>query len=293
MVGISRAYFGVLTLIRNVKNGSNMVARKGEAPLPKVNPRTGRTRLIAANWKMNLNHLEAIQVVQKLHFKLRTSDYEYCEISIHPPFVDIRSLQLLIDSDRMNFSLGAQNCYFEAKGAFTGEVSTQMLSKLGVRNVIVGHSERRSIFQEDDGLIAKKVKAVFDSQMIPILCVGETADERSGGLSADVLSRQVSTAIKAVTPEVLSNLVIAYEPVWAIGSGTPASVKDASDGADLIRGTIESIKSKEVAQAVRILYGGSVTSANSRDFLESPSLDGLLVGGASLDPDDFAALIEA
>ncbi len=270
-----------------------MVARKGEAPLPKVNPRTGRTRLIAANWKMNLNHLEAIQVVQKLHFKLRTSDYEYCEISIHPPFVDIRSLQLLIDSDRMNFSLGAQNCYFEAKGAFTGEVSTQMLSKLGVRNVIVGHSERRSIFQEDDGLIAKKVKAVFDSQMIPILCVGETADERSGGLSADVLSRQVSTAIKAVTPEVLSNLVIAYEPVWAIGSGTPASVKDASDGADLIRGTIESIKSKEVAQAVRILYGGSVTSANSRDFLESPSLDGLLVGGASLDPDDFAALIEA
>ncbi len=270
-----------------------MVTKKGEALLPKVNARTGRTRLIAANWKMNLNHLEAIQVVQKLHFKLRASDYEYCEISIHPPFVDLRSLQLLIDSDRMNFSLGAQNCYFEAKGAFTGEVSAQMLAKLGVRNVIVGHSERRSIFKEDDELIAKKVKAVFDSQMIPILCVGETADERGNGQSAEVLSRQVSAAIRSVSPDVLGNLVVAYEPVWAIGSGTPASVQDASEGGDIIRGVIESIKSKEVSQAVRILYGGSVTSANSRDFLESSSLDGLLVGGASLDPDDFAALIEA
>lgn len=242
---------------------------------------------------MNMNHLEAIQAVQKLHYLLRPADYGFAEICVIAPFVDLRSLQLLIDSDSMGFSLGAQNCYFESKGAFTGEISAPMLAKLGVRYVLVGHSERRTIFGEDDSIVAKKLKAVFESQMIPILCVGETEQEKQAGRSSEVLTRQVQIAIEAVPDELLKRIVIAYEPVWAIGTGLAATDVDASWGASHIRSVIRSLRSAAVSDSAHILYGGSVNAGNARSLIDSESVDGLLVGGASLDPEEFARIVQS
>jgi len=269
-----------------------MVKEKHDMEL-RPNPRTGRYRLISANWKMNFNHLEAIQATQKLSFVLRPADYSYTEISIHPPFTDLRPLQLLIDSDRMRFSLGAQNCHFEPHGAFTGEVSAPMLSRLNVTYVIVGHSERRQYFFETDDIVRAKVEAVFHSQMTPIICVGETFDERQQGETERKLQTQVDSAVSFLSPELAERCVVAYEPVWAIGRGASANPDDAQQGAATIRSVFESRWGKAVASKVRIQYGGSVNPANAADFMQLDDVDGLLVGTAALDPESFARIIQA
>lgn len=270
-----------------------MLAKEKQSMELRPNPKSGRYRLISANWKMNLNHLEAIQAVQKLFFLLKPQDYSYCEISIHPPFTDLRPLQLLIDSDKMRFSLGAQNCHFEPAGAFTGEISAQMLSRLNVAYVIVGHSERREYFAESDEMVRAKVEAVFRSQMTPIICVGETYREREEGRTASKIRSQVEAAVSFLPEELASRCVVAYEPIWAIGRGIGADPKDAQEGAAVIRSTFTEIWSIDVANKVRIQYGGSVNSTNARDFMEQSDIDGLLVGSAALDPDSFARIIQA
>lgn len=257
------------------------------------NPRTGRYRLISANWKMNLNHLEAIHTVQKLNFILKPADYSYTEISIHPPFTDLRPLQLLIDADQMRFSLGAQNCHFEPSGAFTGEISAPMLAKLNVTYVLVGHSERRQLFSETDEIVRAKVEAVFRSQMTPILCVGETYEERQQGETEEVIRSQVHKAVSFLSPELAERCVVAYEPVWAIGRGVSAKVEDAQQGALTIRSVFEALWGIDVANRVRVQYGGSVNPTNAGDFMNLDEVDGLLVGSAALDPESFARIIQA
>lgn len=268
-----------------------MSAKKGYELRP--NPKTGRYRLISANWKMNLNHLEAIQLVQKLYFGLRDVDYSFSEISIHPPATALRPIQLLIESDKMRFSLGAQNCFYETAGAYTGEVSASMLAKLNVKYVIVGHSERRMIFGDTDEIVAKKVHAVFGQAMTPILCVGESSEERETGQTDEVLTRQVRIALEDLTGEIASKVVIAYEPIWAIGTGQVATADDASSGAQLIREEVARLWGSSVSNNVRIQYGGSVTPSTSAELLDAEGVDGLLVGGASLDAEAFARIIRA
>lgn len=269
-----------------------MVKEKQSMEL-RPNPKSGRYRLISANWKMNLNHLEAIQAVQKLYFLLRPADYSYAELSIHPPFTDLRPLQLLIDSDKMRLSLGAQNCHFEPSGAYTGEVSAPMLSKLNVVYVIVGHSERRQYFFETDEVVRAKVEAVFRSQMTPIICVGESEDERRLGETESKLKTQVESAVSFLSAELAQRCVVAYEPIWAIGGSRSAEPEDAQEGAKYIRSVFRSLWGEDVALKVRIQYGGSVNPTNASSFLAQDDIDGLLVGSASLDPETFARIIQA
>jgi triosephosphate isomerase (TIM) len=251
-----------------------------------------RRPIIAANWKMFKTHLEAIQAVQKLSYLVDRADGERVEIVICPPFTALRTVQTLIESDRLSFEIGAQNVYPEDKGAFTGEVSPLMLVALKVAFVIVGHSERRQLFGEDDGFVNKKVKAVFAHGMTPIVCVGETLEEREAGGTESKVQQQVERAFNGVAPEDAASAVIAYEPIWAIGTGRNAEPSDAGYVMQLIRGTIGETYGDTVAQSVRIQYGGSVKPGNIRDFMAHPEIDGALVGGASLDPEDFALIVK-
>jgi triosephosphate isomerase (TIM) len=251
-----------------------------------------RKPLISGNWKMNLNHFEAIQVVQKLEYLLTKEDYEAVEVSVHPPFTDLRSVQTLIEADKLELVLGAQNCHWEDKGAFTGEISPAFLGKLNVTYVIVGHSERRELFGETDETVNRKLHAVFAHGMTPILCVGETLEEReAGGTEAKVLG-QVHADLQGLTPEQVATLVIAYEPIWAIGTGRTATADDAQAVCRAVRGAVYEIAGAEVATRTRIQYGGSVKSSNAAELMAMPDIDGALVGGASLDPDEFARLVQ-
>lgn len=252
---------------------------------------TDRTPLIVGNWKMNANHLESIQMVQKLSYRLEGEDYERVEIVVAPPFTSLRSIQLVLEQDHIPVLLGAQNAHWAESGAYTGEVSPGMLAKLGVRHVIVGHSERREHFGETDEMVNKKAKAVIGADMAAIVCVGETLDEREAGQAEDVVSSQLQGALRGISLEDGSVLSIAYEPVWAIGSGRTALPDDAGLIAGLIRRQLVDRLNSEVAQQVRILYGGSVNPANIKDFMAKTDIDGALVGGASLDPDKFAAIV--
>ena len=252
---------------------------------------TNRTPLIVGNWKMNANHLESIQMVQKLSYRLEGEDYERVEVVVAPPFTSLRSIQLVLEQDRIPVLLGAQNAHWAESGAYTGEVSPGMLAKLGVRHVIVGHSERREHFGETDEMVNKKAKAVIDSGMAAIVCVGETLDEREAGQAEDVVSSQLQGALRGISLEDGSALSIAYEPVWAIGSGRTALPDDAGLIAGLIRRQLVDQLDSEVAQQVRVLYGGSVNPGNVKDFMAKTDIDGALVGGASLDPDEFAAIV--
>jgi triosephosphate isomerase len=251
-----------------------------------------RRPIIAANWKMHKTHLEAIQAVQKLSYLVDGNDAERVEIVICPPFTSLRSVQTLIEADRLSFELGAQNVYPEDRGAFTGEVSPPMLTALKVGFVIVGHSERRQLFGEDDGLVNKKVKAVLTHGMTPIVCVGETLEERDAGGTESKVQQQVKRAFDGVAPEDAATAVIAYEPIWAIGTGRNAEPSDAGYVMGLIRGTIGEAYGDTVAESVRIQYGGSVKPGNIRDFMAHPEIDGALVGGASLDPEDLALIVK-
>jgi triosephosphate isomerase (TIM) len=251
-----------------------------------------RMPLISGNWKMHHNHFEAIQTVQKLSYLLTKEDYLSVEVSVHPPFTDIRSVQTVIESDDIPMALGAQHCHWEEKGAYTGEVSPHFLAKLNVQYVIVGHSERREIFGETDEMVSKKVTAIQNLGMKPIVCVGETLEEREAGQTNDKVLGQLMSVLEGRTAEHVKEMVIAYEPIWAIGTGRTATSQDAQDVCAAIRQKIAEAVGKEAAQAVRIQYGGSVKGANAQELMAMPDIDGALVGGASLLPDDFAQIVQ-
>ncbi|MFN8015012.1 MAG: triose-phosphate isomerase [Acidimicrobiia bacterium] len=249
-----------------------------------------RKPIIVGNWKMNLNHLEAIALVQKLSYRLEKEVFDNCEVVVCPPFTSLRSVQTTIDSDKMQISLGAQNVNENEKGAYTGEVSSAMLTKLNVSYVIVGHSERRAFAGETDEQIALKVKAIRKNNMTPILCVGETKEQREAGQSIEVVESQVRNGLASIAKTEIENCIIAYEPVWAIGAGTPATIEQANEIIFHIRSVIDSMKSG-VSDVTRVIYGASVDPGNSKLFLSQDGIDGLLVGGASLDADDFSRLV--
>lgn len=253
---------------------------------------TERIPIISGNWKMNHNHFEAIQSVQKLAYLLQKDDLDSVEVTIHPPFTDMRSMQTLIDADHMRFKLGAQNCHTDDKGAFTGEVSPAFLAKLGVQYVIVGHSERRELFGETDEFVARKVAAVQKHGMNPILCVGETLAEREAGLTLDKVRNQVGVALAKRTSDQVKSMVIAYEPLWAIGTGKNALPADAQEVIAAIRATVATLVSGPAAAAIRLQYGGSVKAGTIIDIMRQPDIDGVLVGGASLDPTEFARIVQ-
>jgi triosephosphate isomerase len=251
-----------------------------------------RRPIIAANWKMHKTHLEAIRDVQKLSYLLDRDDAARVDVVICPPFTALRSIQTLIESDRLPYGLGAQNVNPNEKGAFTGEISAGMLAALKVRYVIVGHSERRELFDETDEDVGRKARAVLAAGMVPILCVGETLEERDAGRTEDKVRAQIRAALARVDPTRAAELVIAYEPIWAIGTGRNAEPADAGQVIGIIRGTLADLFSKEVADSVRVQYGGSVKPGNIRDFMAHPEVDGALVGGASLDPEEFALIVK-
>ena len=251
-----------------------------------------RTPLISGNWKMNLNHFEAIQTVQKLHYLIPKGVLDDVEVSIHPPFTDIRSIQTLIESEDLDFSLGAQHCYFEDSGAFTGEVSPAFLAKLNTQYVICGHSERREVFGETDEMVNAKVLAIIKYGMTPIMCCGETLEEREAGATESKVLGQIEAGLAGVTNEQIASMVIAYEPIWAIGTGKTATADDAQQVCAAIRVKAREMTDAATADAVRIQYGGSVKGGNAPELMSRPDIDGALVGGASLDPDEFARIVQ-
>ena len=250
-----------------------------------------RKPLMAGNWKMHHNHFEAIQVVQKLAYRLERDDYERCEVVVCPTLLCLRSVQTVIESDRMTIGLGAQNCYHEDKGAFTGEVSAPMLAKMNVQYVIVGHSERREIFAETDDMVAKKTRAVLAAGMTPIVCCGETDDEREAGSTDAKVTGQINAAFAGIKADDVGQCVVAYEPIWAIGTGKVATSEEANATIKVIRATLRELVGP-VADQIRILYGGSVKPGNIAELMAMPEIDGALVGGASLDPDEFARIVQ-
>jgi len=253
---------------------------------------TERRPIVAANWKMHKTHLEAIQAVQKLSYLLDKEDAEKVEVVICPAFTSLRSVETLLDSDKLPYGLGAQNVHPEEKGAFTGEISPLMLAALRVSYVIVGHSERRQLFGEDDQIVNKKVRAVFKHGMTPIVCVGETLEEREADGTESKVTGQVRRAFSDVDPEQAKTAVVAYEPIWAIGTGRNAEPNDAGRVVEMIRATLADRYDDEVAQAVRVQYGGSVKPGNIREFMAHPEIDGALVGGAGLDPEELALIVK-
>ncbi|MGA1361322.1 MAG: triose-phosphate isomerase [Ilumatobacteraceae bacterium] len=255
-------------------------------------PAEQRKPLISGNWKMNLNHYEAIHLVQKLSYLVGPDDFEAVDVSLHPPFTDLRSVQTLLDADKLKFSLGAQTCHPEEKGAFTGEVSAAFLAKLNVQYVIVGHSERREIFGETDDDVRARVGAVLRNGMTPIVCVGETLAEREEGRTLDKVTGQVRAALEGCSPAQVEGLVIAYEPIWAIGTGRTATAGDAQEVCAAVRATVSATTGPEAAASVRVQYGGSVKAGAIKELMAQPDIDGALVGGASLEPEEFSRIIQ-
>jgi triosephosphate isomerase (TIM) len=249
-----------------------------------------RKPLISGNWKMNHTHLDAIAVVQKLAYSLNLADYERAEVSVHPAFTALRTVQTMLDADSIPIALGAQNVHPADSGAFTGEVSPLMLAKLNVRYVIVGHSERRQLFGETDALVNEKLLAVLRHHMTPIVCVGETLAEREAGTTESKVIGQLGADFGGVSPAAAANVVIAYEPIWAIGTGRTASAADAQAVCKAIRSWLATHYSADLAAQVRVQYGGSVTPANVGELMAQADIDGALVGGASLDAERFAQI---
>ena len=249
-----------------------------------------RRPLMAGNWKMNLNHLEAIALVQKLAFSLNKDQLTAVETVVLPPFVDLRSVQTLIDGEKLLLGYGAQDLSPHAAGAYTGEVSGAMLAKLGCQYVVVGHSERRAYHHEDDALVNAKVKAALANGLTPILCVGEGLEIREEGRQVPYCTGQLDAALQGLDAEQVAKVVIAYEPVWAIGTGKTATPENAQEVCGALRNRLSESFGGDLAQRVRILYGGSVKAANIAAIMAQPDVDGGLIGGASLDADEFAAI---
>ncbi|OZF02123.1 triose-phosphate isomerase [Rhodococcus sp. 15-2388-1-1a] len=249
-----------------------------------------RKPLIAGNWKMNLNHLEAISLVQKIAFSLPEKYFDKVDVTVIPPFTDIRSVQTLVEGDKLLLTYGAQDVSSEDKGAFTGEISGSMLAKLGCTFVVVGHSERRTLHSEDDAVVLAKTKAALKNGLTPIVCIGEGLNIREAGEQVAYNVTQLRGSLSGLSAEDISKIVIAYEPVWAIGTGRVASASDAQEVCGAIREELKSLSSDEVAAGVRVLYGGSVNAKNVGEIVGQPDVDGALVGGASLKADEFATL---
>ncbi|MGY1821702.1 triose-phosphate isomerase [Geodermatophilus sp. SYSU D00079] len=252
--------------------------------------REGRRPLIAGNWKMHMTHLEAIGLVQKLAFSLKEPELEAAEVVVLPPFTALRSVQTLVTGDKLEVGYGAQDLSVHDSGAYTGEVSGAMLAALACRYVVVGHSERRALHGEDDAVVASKVQAALRHGLVPILCVGEGLAVRQAGTHVAHCTAQLDAALEDVTDEQVRTLVIAYEPVWAIGTGEVATPEDAQEVCAALRSRLAERFGPETAAVVRILYGGSVKAANTAGILAGPDVDGALVGGASLDADEFVQI---
>ncbi len=251
---------------------------------------TERQPFIAGNWKMNLDHLEAIQLVQQVTYHLEPEDYRASEIAVIPPFTALRSIQTLIEGDRLPITLGAQDCHWEDSGAYTGAISVPMLAKLKVSYVLCGHSERRTLFGDDDETVRAKLDAVLRGGLTPILCVGETLEQREVGAAETVVAGQLRAGLNGLTLGEAASVVVAYEPVWAIGTGRTASPQDADAMCAFARKTVAEIAGDATAEGMRIQYGGSVKPGNVVDLMSREDIDGALVGGASLDADDFAII---
>ncbi|GLW23356.1 MULTISPECIES: triose-phosphate isomerase [Microbispora] len=249
-----------------------------------------RKPLFAGNWKMNLNHLEAINLVQKLAFSLNDRDHDRAEVAVIPPFTDLRSVQTLVDADKLRIAYGAQDLSAQDSGAYTGEISGAMLGKLGCAYVLVGHSERRQYHGEDDALCNAKVKAAYRHSLTPILCVGEGLPVRQEGRQVEHTLAQLDGALDGVPADQVKSIVVAYEPVWAIGTGEVATPKDAQEVCGAIRTRLAELYGDDVAAAVRILYGGSVKSDNVAGIMAEADIDGALVGGASLDAGEYVKI---
>ena len=252
-----------------------------------------RKPLIAGNWKMFKTHLDAIRLVQGLAHELAGHSFDRVEVVVCPPFTALRTIQTLIDSDRYEFGLGAQNMHWESEGAFTGEVAPPMLKSLDVDYVILGHSERRELFGEIDEGVNKKVKAAFANGLLPIICCGETDAEREAGSTEQKVEGQVRAALEGLKPDDAARAVIAYEPIWAIGTGKTATPEDAQNTIGYIRKVVAQASGEGVASAMRILYGGSVKSGNAAALMGQSDIDGALVGGASLEAAEFASIVKA
>jgi triosephosphate isomerase len=249
-----------------------------------------RLPLMAGNWKMHENHLEAIALVQKLAFTLTGKDFDSVEVAVLPPFTALRSVQTLIDGDKLRLSYGAQDLSQYDSGAYTGEISGPMLAKLGCDYVLAGHSERRQYHGETDELVNAKVQAALRSELTPILCVGEALDVRQAGDQLGYCTGQLDRSLKGIPSAAVATMVIAYEPVWAIGTGEIASPQDAQEVTAAIRSRISEVHDAETAAGVRILYGGSVKPDNIAPIMAQLDVDGALVGGASLDAGQFAQI---
>ncbi|WP_024805392.1 triose-phosphate isomerase [Nocardia sp. BMG51109] len=249
-----------------------------------------RKPLIAGNWKMNLNHLEAIALVQKIAFALPGKYFAKVDVAVIPPFTDIRSVQTLVEADRLLLTYGAQDVSTHASGAYTGEVSAPMLAKLGCSFVVVGHSERRQYHNEDDATVAAKAKKVLDNGMTPIVCIGEGLGVREAQTHVRYNLEQLRGSLKGMSAEEISKVVVAYEPVWAIGTGQVATPADAQEVCGAIRAELAELADAEIAATVRVLYGGSVNAKNVGELIGQTDIDGALVGGASLKGDEFATL---
>ncbi len=257
-----------------------------------MSKKTLRRPLVAGNWKMNKDHVEAIHLIADLGLRLRSLGSSAVDVSVHPPFTDLRSVEGIIGAESLPVFLGAQHCSAHEHGAYTGEVSVEMLRRLSVSYVIIGHSERRQIYSMSDADVAATTVAVHGAGMIPIICVGETQEEHEDGVTKEVLAHQVNSALTGIAAGSEERTVLAYEPIWAIGTGLAASGDDAQEVCRYLRSLLKDARG-EVADEMRILYGGSAKPENTLDYVAQPDIDGLLVGGASLEGESFAAMIEA
>jgi len=242
---------------------------------------------------MHHDHIEALHTVRDLGLRLKPEDVARVDVSVHPPFTDLRTVQTLVEKEHLPLALGAQHCSDEDAGARTGEVSPRMLARLSTTYVIVGHSERRRLFGMDDAAVASTLRAVLRNDMTPIVCVGESEEQRDRGQTEGVLEEQVLAALSGLSGEVLAGLVLAYEPIWAIGTGKAATAVDAEDACVFIRALVAKTGGEGAAAGVRIQYGGSVNAENAGDLMAEPDVDGLLVGGASLEAAGFTDIIRA
>jgi len=251
-----------------------------------------RRPLIAGNWKMHTNHLEAIQLTQKTAWSLAPGDTDAVDVAVCPPFTALRSVQTLIEGDQLPLALGAQDCHHESQGAFTGQIAASMLAKLGCTYVIVGHSERRRDVGETDALVAAKAVAARAAQLTPIVCVGESLAQREAGATAEVVGGQIRGSLAGLDPAAVAGSVIAYEPLWAIGTGQAATAADAQETIALVRAVVAEVLGPGAAQGVRILYGGSVQAGNIEELMAQSDVDGALVGSASLDASELALIVK-
>jgi len=245
-----------------------------------------RRKVIAGNWKMNMLPNEAIKFIEELAPLVKDTQNE---VILCVPYTDL--FYTLLNVQGTNIKIGAQNMHFEKSGAYTGEVSAEMLKSINVEYVIIGHSERRQYFNETDETVNKKIKAAFENGLKPIVCVGETLEQRENGTTIEVITNQTKLALEGLTDEQVAQTIIAYEPIWAIGTGKTATSEDAESSIKAIRNKIEEIYGQNVSQRVIIQYGGSVKSSNAKELFEMPDIDGGLVGGASLKPDEFSKIV--